>query len=564
MRLGKVAGDGAAHSGGRLWRDQLLFVILCALTLLMLPPAELLAQTAAKGIPANRPDQLPSPAPPRAGASAAVKPAGATPPAAITPFTLTAVRIEGSTLPPAMLAPAYGPFVGRTIDQAALVALTNAVAAAYAKSDLALYSVLVPEQRFGDGPLRLTIVEGYVGAVEVRGHLRQNRLKLLRAYLRRLEQERPLHTATLQRVVSLIRDMPGFFPEVTLEAGQGRGAVKFVVNAREKPVQLSFGANSRGTALLGRTQGQADLLVNGLFGGADQLRLTTVLPTHVSRFQYVAGTYSTPLDADGTMLSGTLSRLRTRPAAFPLKGDATSFGMQLSRPVIRSYTRNLYATLGFDGLNSNNALLGYTLSNDRTRAARLGLSYTAASTRNQITLSATGSIGLDVLGARRVAGLSRQGFRKLNLRVNDALALGKSFALRLNGFAQITPDDLPSSEFIALGGDEFGRAYEGALISGDRGYAGSAEFAWRPATGLPKLLAGSELYAFADHGRTYYRSRFGLPATSSHLASVGAGGRVQVAARTILQMEAARGLNDPVFYADHTRTRVVFSVRSVL
>ena len=378
------------------------------------------AQTAAKGVPTNRPDQTPAPAPIHADPPAATT---ATPKSApsVTPFTLATVQIEGSTLPPGSLEPAYRPFVGKVIDQAALVAITNAVAAAYAKSEIALYSVLVPEQRFGRAPLRLVVVEGYVGAVEVRGHLRQNRLKLLRAYLRRLEQERPLHTATLQRVVSLIRDMPGLFADVTLEAGQTRGAVKFVVNAREKPVQMSFGANNRGTALLGRTQMQADASFNGIFGGADQLRLTTVLPTHVSRFQYVAGTYLTPLDADGSTLSGTLSRLRTRPAAIPLKGDAMSFGLQFSRPIIRSYTRNLYATLGFDGLNSDNALFGFTLSNDRTRAARLALSYTAASRRNQFTVSATGSFGLNVLGARHVAGLSRQKFRKLNLRFNDAL-----------------------------------------------------------------------------------------------------------------------------------------------
>jgi len=530
---------------------------------LLASPDGALAQTSVRGVPADRPDQKPAPAAAQAAPPQSA-PTPRQPGVAFAPFTLEDVVVEGSSLPRDALAAAYAPFIGRSIDNAALTAITNAVAAAYAKSDIALYTVLVPEQRFAGGGLRLVVVEGYVGAVEVRGSLRRTRLKLLRTYLRRLEQERPLRRSTLERVVSLIRDIPGFLPEVRLEPGTEQGAVKLVMNARERPVQVAVGANDRGTALLGRTQVQADAYLNSIFAGADQLRVSTVLPTKVSRFQYVAGAYSTPLDADGTSVTGNLSYLRTRPSAFPLKGDATSFGLQFSRAVIRGYSRNLYVTVGVDGINSNNALLGFTLSNDRVRTLRGAVSFVTASARNQFSVSATASIGLDVLGTRIAPGQARSGFRKFSAKASNALTIGKSFALRVAAFGQTTPDDLPSSEQVALGGDEFGRAYEAAIISGDRGVAGSAEFAFRPGAGLPKQIAGSELYAFADAGRVHYRSRYGFAGVDSHLASVGAGGRLQLAQRTILQLEAVRGLDNPVFYTDRKKTRLLFSVRSLL
>ena len=536
--------------------------ILGLVALTLFTPVPVKAQTSPRGVPAIRPDQLPTRAP---VPTAAPRQVGARDAAApIQPFKLTRVVIEGSTLPTSILAEAYGPFIGRITDNAALTAVTNAIAAEYARSDVALYTVMVPDQRFEDGVLRLAVIEGHIGRVEIRGKLRKSRLNLLRAYLRPIERERPLHSSTLQRAISLIRDMPGVTATPAFNQGDGSGAVTLVIPVSEKVVEVATGINDRGTALLGRTQAQVDVLVNGILSGGDQLRTTVVLPTHTSRFQYYAGTYITPIDAHGTSITGNLSYLRTRPAAIPLEGDATSFGVQITHALIRRYNKNLYITAGVDGIDTNNALLGFMLSNDRVRALRLGMSYTTATKRNQLTLSATASFGLDVLGARVVAGQSKQRFRKINGRLNDSLQVGRSFVIRLNGFGQMTGNDLPSSEQIALGGDEFGRAYEAALIAGDEGYAGSAEFAWVPPKGLPTALTGSELYVYSDAGHVTYRGRFGAEALSSSLASIGGGIRLHVISKTILQLECVRGLLNPVSYEDREKARVLFSIRSLL
>jgi len=522
------------------------------------------AQTSPRGVPADRPDQSAVIPPPARVAPLKVPTPARNPQAAIRPFVLGRVEVAGSTLPPAQIAQVTQPYAGRTIDNPALSAITNALAARYAKSDVALYTVLVPEQRFEGGTLRLAVVEGYVARIEIRGKLRKSRLALLQAYLRRLERERPLRTSTLQRVLSFVRDMSGVTATPRFERGTAQGAVTLVVTVSEKPIQISFGANDRGTALLGRTQVQLDTLVSGLLTGGDQLRATLVLPTHVDRFQYLAGAYTTPLDSDGTSITGNLSYLRTRPSIFPIKGDATSFGVQLTRALIRRYDHNWTATIGIDGIDSNNALFGYTLSNDRIRTLRLASSYTTAGKRNLLTLGATASFGLDIAGARVIPGQSDQRFRKVSGRIADTLQIGKTVVLRLNGFGQATGDRLPSSEQIALGGDEFGRAYEAALITGDTGYAGSAELAWLPLHGLPSAFKGSELYLYTDGGRVTYRSRFGLEAIPAHLASFGGGMRLHVAQRTMVQIEAVRGLSNPVVYEDREKARVLFSIRSLL
>ena len=65
-------------------------------------------------------------------------------------------------------------------------------------------------------------------------------------------------------------------------------------------------------------------------------------------------------------------------------------------------------------------------------------------------------------------------------------------------------------------------------------------------------------------GHVRYRSRFGQTGIDSRLASVGVGGRLAVAARTTLQLEAVKGLNNPVSYEDRKKTRLLFSIRSTL
>ena len=82
------------------------------------------------------------------------------------------------------------------------------------------------------------------------------------------------------------------------------------------------------------------------------------------------------------------------------------------------------------------------------------------SARNLLTASATASFGLNALGARPTApGVSQTDYKKLNLKLVDALQITPSVHLRLDSVAQLTGDRLPSSEQLALGGDEF----QGAL-----------------------------------------------------------------------------------------------------
>ncbi|HEY9219254.1 MAG TPA: ShlB/FhaC/HecB family hemolysin secretion/activation protein [Phenylobacterium sp.] len=481
----------------------------------------------------------------------------------IAPFTLSTVQIEGSSLPAAQLEAAWRPFVGRTIDGAELSRLTDALVAVYETSPVAIYTVVVPSQDFAGGVLRIRTLEGWIADTAVRGGEDGKARAKVETYLARIRAERPLRRETLERYVSLIRDMPGLRSDMRLVTGAQPEAVRLEVDIDPQPLQVGLAANNRGTAFLGRTQVSADLYLNSWLQGGDQTRLTYATATESERFQYLAGSHTAPLNNDGTTLQFSAGKLRTRPAGAPLKGRAISAGVLLTHPVLRSYDRDLYVSLGLDGLDADNAFLGSTFSDDRSRALRGAAAYTWQTDRRLAYVAGTVSIGLDAFGGSTLTpAITDLEFVKLNGRLRFSSFLGPQVLVRLNAAGQWSEDRLPASEQFALGGDEFGRAYEAAIVAGDYGYAGSAELAWRP-EGLPPKLSGSEAYAFVDGGRIWYRSRLFLPTQDADLGSLGLGVRAAWEQHISLELEAAKALSNPLPFLDRDDWRGVFTLRTL-
>jgi hemolysin activation/secretion protein len=502
-------------------------------------PDALRAQTSPLIIDQNRTDRnpqgaVPVPSPPPA--AQAQPRAGA-----MTSFTLSEVRIEGTSLPPETLRRATQEFVGRTIDAPGLNAIADAVAAAYAESDIALYTVTVPQQDFAGGVLRLVVAEGHIERLQVEGDLPHG-TALIAAYADKMTGERPLRRSTFQRYVSLIRDIPGLVPDIQLLRGTVPGGVVLAITATQRRFELSLGVTNQGSPLLGRVQAQANANVYGLFRTGDITSLTIALPAEVERFQYIALTELQTIGTEGTQLQGNVGYLRTKPEGFTTAGEAKTARLLVSHPFLRSYSANFYATAGIDGLDSTNATLGQTQANEKVRTLRASGAYALSRPATLFSASGVISVGLDALGAS-VANpdIAESGFVKLNGRAAFTRLVGMEWLMRVNSSAQAGFRNLPVSELFTLGGGEFGRAYPSASILGDSGLAGAAEVAWRPMQ-FPIGLRGSEIYGFVDGGMTSYRERLGFATQNFDIASAGAGIRLQLQQRTVLQFEAADAL----------------------
>lgn len=440
---------------------------------------------------------------------------------------------------PERVANAAAAFVGKPASRETLSALAKVISDAYAKSGIALYTVAIPQQDLSSGDVKILLAEGFVEDVAYP----QGASPLVRAYAERLKKERPLSRRSLERYLSLMRDIPGAKMDVALVRGTAPGGVRLSVTPQRKHSDFSFGIDNRSQRGLGTGQMKASAQGYSLLRDGDRTDLVLLSAIDLKRYRYAGLSHQTPIGSDGLTLALSTSVLRTRLKGLPITGDAETAGISISYPVIRGYKQNLTASVGFDALNSDAAYLGSVLSSDHIRALRTALGYSLVGEKSVLTASLSGARGLNIWGARGPLGFTDVVFTKVSGRAGYDRMIGKKLVGRLRVMGQYSGDRLSGNERLAIGGFEFGRAFDTAVISGDKGMAGSLELALRPA--LPEKMKGSEIYGFIDGARVTVNARGPYAQATYDLASAGGGVRLSYTRRASLSLEGARVIDTP-------------------
>lgn len=434
-------------------------------------------------------------------------------------------------------------FIGVPATRENLQALTRAMSAAYQKSDVALFTVVVPKQDLSTGDLKVLIGEGHIQTVVLEGEVEGRKLDLVKAYAAKLTGEQSLSRRKLERYLSLIRDIPGLKVESRLETGQGRGAVRLVLKLDYAKPKLAISYDNRSTRLIDDGQFNLSGSAYSLLREGDVTEITAASSVNFRDMLYAGISHSTPIGTEGARLSLAFAHLETRPSEIDVSGNAETYAVTFSYPLIRSYQRNLTASLSLDGVDSDNTAFGSILASEQTRAARAALGYSQSGPRTALSGGLTFSHGVDILGAEVPAASGDVGFFKVNARAGISQSIGKSMAVRLRTSAQWSDDPLPAVERFSVGGADFGRAFEKGLVSADRGVSTVAELAIRP---LSKGdFSRTEIYTFIDYAYVGLVDRPGLLAQDFDLASAGIGTRLAWKDKAMLGLEAARTINRP-------------------
>jgi len=453
---------------------------------------------------------------------------------------ISAIHVEGSSLSADRIAKATKPFVGGALDAGRLRALADAIAAEYKRSRIAVYSVLIPEQDFKDGAVRVVALETHVEEIVLTGP-GASKAGLTQAYATAMSKERPLTRPTLERYLLLMNDIPGVAASPQLAPGASSDAVKLLIGRQQDPIEAVVTADSRGAERLGRTQLRGDVYINGLGYESSQTRLTAAASSDFESFLSAGLAHSGTFTSHAITATASLGWFRTRPQDGGLAGEGYTAGLQLSHPLIRSSHADLFIAAGLDGVDSKNALVGQVISSDRTRAVRAALSGTARRGGTAASFGASVSQGLDSLGARTASPqLATLDFVKGNLHASIARTLGDNWRIEGAATGQISQDTLPAAEMLSLGGASFGRAFETGAISGDSGIAGMLQLT-RTFDKVPLVKRG-EAYAFVDGGKLWLEDRPGLTVTDYDIGSAGAGVRFGILDNASLSLEVAQAI----------------------
>lgn len=480
-------------------------------------------------------------APREAPASPAPKRGSASVGATGSEVPIQGIRFQGAQAP-AAVADAARRFIGRPGNKDTLLELAGTLSRAYQRTNVALYTVAIPQQDTSNGTVTVLLTEGRIATAAVKGGKGRNRL--LRARMAPMLDETPLSRGTFERQVTLMRAIPGLSFTTDFADPNATGALALTVTPKQKRTRFSAGFSNRGVAQLGDGQFDAKAEFYGLGIDGDQLSLAASAASDFKRYRYLSGAYAVPVTASGLTLTTSGGYLETRPKGYPVLGKARLAGTSLSYPLIKGFRRSLDLSLGVDGLNSDNAAFGALIATERTRALRGGASFSSTRERRSLAFGFSASQGLDILGARTDPLYADPRFRKLNGSAYLAQAIGKRFVARLQTGGQWSRDRLPAAERFAVGGDSYGRAFDVGFLSGDRGAGATGEFAVRPLKS--RKFGTSEIYTFVDRAWIGIEGRGGATGRSDYaLASAGFGTRLRWLDKAEIGLEAEHVIDDP-------------------
>lgn len=470
-------------------------------------------------------------------------------------FTLTGITLDGvSVYPEADLARLWQDELGEEVSLATIYEIAERITTRYRNDGYILSRAVVPPQEIAAGVVRIRVLEGYVDDVVIEGEL-QGRPSLVRARAERIRASRPLRAADLERYLLLLNELPGLAVEGVLRPADTPGAADLVLVTAHDPFIGAAQLDNRGTRFNGPVQLEASATLNSVLGlyEATQLR-GVVTPDVVEELRLVSLEHTEPLTVEGLTLALFAAYVETEPGdslePFDVEGRSFSAGFSFSYPFVLRRSERLFGEVSFDYLNSETDAAGLELVDDRIRAIRVALTYDVADAQGGINVVRVEvSQGLDVLDAseRGVDPQSRaegeSEFTKIALDGARVQALGAGFSVRAAARGQYSFDPLLAPEEFDFGGEDFGRAYDPFVISGDHGLAGQLELRYGRLIGDP-FLQSVQLFASYDAGITWRRDETtGDDREFAH--SVSTGIRLAIAEAVSASFEVGLPLNRP-------------------
>jgi hemolysin activation/secretion protein len=309
----------------------------------------------------------------------------------------------------------------------------------------------------------------------------------------------------LERSLLLLNDIPGVLATSTIQPGAGVGESDIVVKLSNSPFYNgSIDFDNHGSISTGESRLTANLNFNNPGGFGDHLSVKGLSSLNNN---YGRVGYTFPVGYDGLRAGVSFSYLHYELGG-DLKdlnagGNALTTGILLSKPLIRSRTGNLYATINYDYRMYDNSAGGSETSNKSIHSGSGGMSgdrYDSLLGGGYTSLGITATVGNTDLSANTTDFSHDQlgpkvdgNYQKMsyNLTRLQNLYQNKITMIGLNG--QVSFKNLDSSEKMSLGGPTAVRAFPSSEGNGDSGLTLTTEL-------RQNITDSIQLFGFYDFG----------------------------------------------------------------
>lgn len=454
-------------------------------------------------------------------------------------FQLNGIVLEGNHVyPTSVLEQLYKDKIHKTISVADLFNVVQSITNFYRNNGYIITRAILPPQHVKNGVVKVQIIEGYIGKVDVSGQPR-GAANIIQAYGQQIAKSRPLEIKRMERYLLIANEVPSTSAKAVLAPSKTQqGAADLTLVTLNRPITSYLSYDNYGTRYIGPQQMTANMGVNSAIASGDSTQLTVTKTTKGSELTYIDLNYGLPILFDGWRATFGGTRTQTHPLYVlqpaNIDGLSTNYYTNVSYPMIRTRSESLTFQGSFTYLDSMVNSFDEQLYTDHIRPLDLGLVYNFADRWYGANLIGVDfNQGLPILGYSSnynpsTAQTSRPGGRgdytKFNLQLSRLQALTGPFSLYGVFKGQWAFNPLLAAQQFTFGGSQLGRGYDVAELIGDKGLAASLE--GRYDVGIGRLWVQSlQPYAFYDFGSVWNFKNIGGTPTKQTAMSFGGGTR---------------------------------------
>jgi hemolysin activation/secretion protein len=411
----------------------------------------------------------------------------------------------------------YRDKINHTISIADVFTILQNITNFYRNNGYILTRAILPEQKVENGIVRLQVIEGYIGNVNVTGTPHGAKSQVV-AFGDKILVNRPLQISVLQKYLLLANEIPSTQVKAVLEASHEKkpalGSSDLSLVTTNSPIAGYVSYDNNGSRYIGPQQMTGNISFNSFVRSGDQGQLTYTKTPKGAQISYLDANYGLPISNNGARLSLGITDTQSHPefVLVPLQiySSYNNYYLMSTFPIIRTLEKSLNLRASFNYLDSSSTILGdRPLYADHVRTLDLGANYNFTDQyrgANQIVGDIR--LGLPILGYTNdfnpaTAKTSRPGGRasytKFTMSAGRVQALYGAFSLY--GFLQGQWSFVPllSTEQFSYGGSVVGRGYDAGEVLGDKGLGGTLELRYDRPVGR-WLINTLQFYTFYDAG----------------------------------------------------------------
>jgi len=390
--------------------------------------------------------------------------------------------------------------------------VTNVITKYYRQNGFFVARAYLPVQNINenDGVIIISIIEGNYGEFKLKNNSLVND-SVVQSMLDHAKRDNIVSTHTLERAMLIINDTPGaIVTGADVMPGKLTGTSDFAITTQATNKYDGYAlVDNVGSKYTGKNRLMAGVNLNSVLGYGDKISISGLVSNGTDlRNGRIA--YSAPLTGSG--LRGEISYSQTNYSLVKLDGtaddaytgDSKTVQGELSYPVIRTRTENLYTTLTYSYKDLEDKLDGAVLNSKNINSVKLGMDYDKNYLAfNKITSSA---ISLSLTAGDLDYKINPTDFKgsysKLNLDLSHNINLTQELSLSSSLKTQyaLGNKNLDGSEDFTVGGDNAVKLYPTGELSAENGYVFNIEAKYK----LPTINGiSNSIGVFYDRGKAW-------------------------------------------------------------